>query len=157
MSETSKIKLEIGDIAPDFVTNNQAGDSVHLYELLNQNKKVLLVFYPKDFTPGCTNQLCGIRDVYKEYADLGVTVLGINPRNADSHAKFKAEYKYQFDILVDKDREIIEKYGAKGFLYGRPRIMRGVFLIGTDKKIIYRFWGQQDNQKIINLLKESQN
>lgn len=154
MSETLKIKLEIGDTAPDFVAEIQTGSKVHLYELLNQNKKVLLVFYPKDFTPGCTSQLCDIRDVYKEYQDLGVTVLGVNPGDADSHAKFKNEYNYQFDIIVDKDREIIEKFGAKGFLYGRPRIMRGVFLIGPDKKIIYRFWGQQDNQKIIKLLNE---
>jgi thioredoxin-dependent peroxiredoxin len=154
MSEHTKIKLEIGDIAPDFVTEIQTGEKVHLYDLLEQGKKVLLVFYPADFTPGCTMQLCGIRDIYKEYADLGVTILGVNPGSGESHQKFIEHHKYQFDIAVDKDKEIIEKYGATGFLYGRPRIMRGVFLIGSDKKIIYRFWGQQDNQKIINLLKE---
>lgn len=154
MSETTKIKLEIGDIAPDFSAENQVGETIDLYKILDSKKKVLMVFYPADMTPGCTNQLCGIRDVYKEYSDLGVTVFGINPGTGESHQKFIDKYNYQFDILVDKDREIIEKYGAKGFLYGRPRIMRGVFLIGEDKKIIYRFWGQQDNQKIINLLKQ---
>jgi thioredoxin-dependent peroxiredoxin len=154
MNEKSKIKLEIGDIAPDFTTEVQNGDTFHLYEHLNKDKKVLLVFYPKDFTPGCTNQLCGIRDIYNEYLDLEVTILGVNPGDAQSHTKFKSEYNYQFDIAVDKDKEIIEQYGAKGFLYGNPRIMRGVFLIGSDKKIIYRFWGQQDNQKIINILKQ---
>jgi thioredoxin-dependent peroxiredoxin len=154
MSESTKIKLEIGDTAPDFVTKIETGEDVHLYDVLDSGKKVLLVFYPADFTPGCTTQLCGIRDIYREYTDLGVTVLGINPGNAESHVKFIKQHKYQFNIAVDEDRQIIEKYGAKGFLYGRPRIMRGVFLIGSDKKIIYRFWGQQDNQKIINILKE---
>jgi thioredoxin-dependent peroxiredoxin len=154
MSESTKVKLEIGDTAPDFVANIETGEKVHLYDILDTNKKVLLVFYPADLTPGCTTQLCGLRDVYKEYSDLGVTVLGVNPGDADSHTKFIEKYKYQFNIIVDQDRQIIEKYGAKGFLYGRPRIMRGVFLIGPDRKIIYRFWGQQDNQKILKILNE---
>jgi thioredoxin-dependent peroxiredoxin len=153
MSETPKIKLEIGDIAPNFTAKNQKNETVNLYDVLDSGQKVLLVFYPADFTPGCTAQLCGIRDIYKEYTDLGVTVYGVNPADAESHAKFVEHYNYQFDILVDQDREIIEAYGAKGFLYGRPRIMRGVFLIDSDHKILYRFWGQQDNAKIINLLK----
>ncbi len=152
MSEQPKIKLEVGDIAPDFETINQNGDNIHLYDVLNDGKKVLLVFYPKDFTPGCTTQLCGIRDVFSDYKKFGVTVLGINPADSAKHTEFIKEYSFPFDILVDKDREIIDKYGAKGFLYGRPRIMRGVFLIATDKRIIYRFWGQQDNQKILQLL-----
>lgn len=154
MSESTKIKLEIGDMAPNFVTTVQNGKKIDLYDILDSGRKVLLVFYPADSTPGCTTQLCGIRDVYKEYSDLNVTVLGVNPGNTESHTKFIEKYNYQFDIAVDEDRQIIEKYGAKGFLYGRPRIMRGVFLIESNKKIIYRFWGQQDNQKIINILKE---
>jgi thioredoxin-dependent peroxiredoxin len=154
MSESTKIKLEIGDIAPDFVAKIETGEKIHLYDILKSGKKVLLVFYPADFTPGCTAQLCGIRDIYSQYSDFGVTILGVNPGDADSHKKFIDHHKYQFSIAVDEDRQIIEKYGAKGFLYGRPRIMRGVFLIGSDKKIIYRFWGQQDNQKILNILKE---
>ena len=154
MSETTKIQLEIGDIAPDFDVVLQNNKKFNLYSNLSLGKKVLLVFYPADFTPGCTAQLCKIRDLYEEYSNLGVTILGVNPGTAESHDRFIKEHKYQFDIAVDEDRQIIEKYGAKGFLYGRPRIMRGVFLVGLDKKIIYRFWGQQDNQKIINILKE---
>jgi thioredoxin-dependent peroxiredoxin len=150
----TKVKLEIGDTAPDFNATNQKNESINLYSILDSGKKVLLVFYPSDFTPGCTKQLCGIRDVYSEYESLGVTVLGVNPADAQKHAEFIEHYGYQFDILVDNDREIIDKFGAKGFLYGRPRIMRGVFLIGGDRKIIYRFWGQQNNEKIIELLKK---
>jgi thioredoxin-dependent peroxiredoxin len=152
MTDEKKIKLEIDDIAPDFTAENQAGETIHLYSELENNKNVLLVFYPKDFTPGCTTQLCDIRDVFAEYKKHGVTVLGINPAESAKHAEFIKEYSFPFDILVDKDREIIDKYGAKGFLYGRPRIMRGVFLIGPNKRIIYRFWGQQDNQKILQIL-----
>ena len=152
MSEEPKIKLEIGDVAPDFVSLNQNGDNIHLYNILAGGQNVLLVFYPKNFTPGCTTQLCGIRDVFPDYKNLGVTVLGINPADSHKHAEFIKEYSFPFDIVVDKDREIIDKYGAKGFLYGRPRIMRGVFLIAPNKRIIYRFWGQQDNQKILQIL-----
>jgi thioredoxin-dependent peroxiredoxin len=148
-----KIKLEVGDTAPDFTAVNQKEEKIHLYDLLNQGKKVLLVFYPRDFTPGCTKQLCGIRDIYSEYEKLGVTILGVNPAEAKKHAEFIEHHKYQFDILVDKEKEIIDSFGVMGSLYGRPHIKRGVFLIGPDKKILYRFWGQQDNEKIIELLK----
>jgi thioredoxin-dependent peroxiredoxin len=152
MSEV-KTKLEIGDTAPNFVSINQKEEKICLYDLLNQGKKVLLVFYPRDFTPGCTKQLCGIRDIYSEYEKLGVTILGVNPADSQSHADFIEHHKYQFDILVDKEKEIINSFGVMGSLYGRPHIKRGVFLIGPDKKILYRFWGQQDNEKIIELLK----
>jgi thioredoxin-dependent peroxiredoxin len=150
-----KIKLEIGNTAPDFTAINQKGEIVHLYDILDSGRKVLLVFYPKDFTSGCTTQLCGIRDVYSEYKKHGVVVLGVNPASEESHAKFIAEYSYPFDILVDTEKEIILKYGANGMLYGRPRIMRGVFLISTDKTILYRFWGQQNNEKVIDILAQN--
>jgi thioredoxin-dependent peroxiredoxin len=148
-----RTKLEIGDTAPDFISINQKEEKIHLYDLLDQGKKVLLVFYPRDFTPGCTKQLCGIRDIYSEYEKLGVTILGVNHAEAKKHAEFIEHHKYQFDILVDKEKEIINDYGVMGSLYGHPHIKRGVFLIGPDKKILYRFWGQQDNEKIIELLK----
>jgi peroxiredoxin Q/BCP len=145
--------IQIGDTAPDFTAKNQKGEDINLYSLLQKGQKVLLVFYPADQTPGCTKQLCGIRDVYKEYSDAGVTVLGVNKGNAESHQKFIDAQSYQFDILVDTDMEITESYGAMKKYFDNYIVKRGVFLIDSDKKVLYRFWGQQDNSKILDLLK----
>lgn len=144
--------IQIGDVAPDFTAKNQKGEDINLYTLLESGQKVLLVFYPADETPGCTKQLCGIRDVYKEYQDAGVTVLGVNKGTAASHQKFIDNQSYQFDILVDTEMKITEEYGAMKKYFANYIVKRGVFLIGEDKKVLYRFWGQQDNSKILDLL-----
>ncbi len=86
--ETEAKVLKVGDKAPDFTAKNQAGIEISLSKLLKEGKKVLLVFYPGDDTPGCTSQLCGIRDIYKEYKDLGVEVYGVNHADEKSHQKF---------------------------------------------------------------------
>jgi len=144
--------IKIGDKAPDFTAKNQNGDEINLYSLLDSGQKVLLVFYPADQTPGCTKQLCGIRDVYQEYKDAGVTVVGINKGTAQSHQKFIDAQNYQFDILVDAGNDITEKYGAMKKYFANYIVKRGVFLIDTNKKVLYRFWGQQENEKILDLL-----
>ncbi len=150
MSE--KIQLNVGDIAPNFKSRTQTGESIELYELLEKGSKVLLVFYPKDDTPGCTAQLCGIRDIYKEYKDKGVRVLGVNHGSSESHKDFIEKHNYPFDILVDEKKEIIKSYGSEKLFFKNLVVKRGVFLINTDKKIIYRFWGQQDNEKVLQVL-----
>lgn len=151
-----RVKLSVGDIAPDFSAKVQSGEDVSLSKLLASGQKVLLVFYPGDDTPGCTKQLCGIRDVYKEYTDFGVKVLGVNHGNANSHQKFISTYDYQFDIIVDENKEIINKYGAVKMFFKNKTVKRGVFLIGLDSKIEYIFWGQQDNEKILEMLKNKE-
>jgi peroxiredoxin Q/BCP len=157
MSE-DKIKLKIQDTAPNFVAKVQNSDGsleeIELYKLL-ETQKVLLVFYPGDNTPGCTAQLCGIRDVYSDYQKYNVKVLGVNPANGESHLKFIEKFNYQFGIIIDEDKTIREKYGAIGQFFKAVITKRGVFLINQDKTIDYIFWGQQDNQKIFDLL-ESQ-
>ena len=153
MSESHYLKPEINSNAPDFTLDNQKGESINLYQVLESGQNVLLIFYPADMTPGCTIQLCGVRDLYKEYTDMGVTVLGINHGDAKSHQKFIDQQNYPFDILVDVDKKISEQYGQLKFMFGHKSIKRGVYLIDSNKKIILIKQGQQDNQEILTLLK----
>ena len=155
MSDIPTVKLEVGDLAPDFIALTQSGEKIVLSEVLRSGKKVLIVFYPGDDTPGCTKQLCGIRDVYSEYAKLGVRVFGINHGDAKSHQKFIDKYSYQFDILVDEDKSIAKDFGAIKKFFAHYILKRGVFLINFDGTITYRFWGQHDNQKVIEAIQGS--
>lgn len=147
-------ELKIGDVAPDFTLFTQKGDKVNLYELCEAGKKVLLVFYPQDMTPGCTTQLCGIRDVYDEYKDLDVAVYGVNQDTPHMHSKFIDTYVLPFDLLIDEGRAVAQQFGAVKSIFGNVGTKRGVFLIGSDKKIIYQVWGQQNNEDIIQFLKD---
>jgi len=160
--ETKKInelKLEVGNLAPLFEAEIQNPDATvenfNLEQTLKSGQKVLLVFYPGDDTPGCTAQLCGIRDVYSQYKDLGVKVVGVNHSEAKSHLKFIKKYNYQFGIIVDQDKSIRHKYGAEKLFFKNLTTKRSVFLIDTNQKILFIHWGHQDNSKIIELLKNS--
>ena len=156
MNENKSKSIVIGEKAPDFtatVQNPLSTETITLSTILSQNTKVLLVFYPGDDTSGCTAQLCGIRDIYKEFTDLGVLVLGVNPADSQSHLNFINKYSYPFGIVVDSDKSIREKYGAIGNFYGKIITRRCVFLIDTDSTVIFRHFGQQDNNKILDLLK----
>jgi thioredoxin-dependent peroxiredoxin len=144
--------LVVGSKAPNFSLSNQSGELIELDTVLKSGKRVLLVFYPGDMTPGCTAQLCGIRDIYKDYVNAGVKVFGVNHKDSQSHKKFIDLNGYQFDILVDTDRKVQKEYGAVKKFFNNTTTKRGVFLIDTDGKILYRFWGQQDNQLILNLI-----
>jgi len=148
-------KLEVGDKAPLFKAKNQNGDLIDIQQILESGQQVLLIFYPGDDTPGCTKQLCGIRDVYSEYKKLGVQVFGVNHADEKSHEKFISKYTFQFDILVDTNKEIAKLYGAMKKFFANYVIKRGAFLIGTDGVIQYRYWGQQDNEEIIELIKKT--
>jgi thioredoxin-dependent peroxiredoxin len=152
MTEES-IKLTVGDIAPDFTLNNQKGESISLSKVLKSGKKVLLIFYPGDDTPGCTAQLCGIRDIYKEYQDLDVAVYGLNHANEKSHQKFIDKHNYQFDILVDTDKKVAIEYGQIKKFFAAFVIKRAAYLIDTNGKILFIHQGQQDNSEIIKMLK----
>jgi peroxiredoxin Q/BCP len=159
----NNVKLQLNDKAPDFKAKVQEFDQkaqegivsdFHLYDFLQKTgKKVLLIFYPGDDTPGCTAQLCGVRDVYQEYERLGVKVLGVNPKGGDSHLKFIKKYNFPFGIIIDEDKSIREKYGAVKKFFSATTTKRGVFLIDEKAEIKFIHWGQQDNQKIFDLLK----
>lgn len=146
--------LNVGDKAPLFSLKNQNNDLVELKKVLSDGHKVLLVIYPKDDTPGCTAQMCRVRDDYSEFEKLGVKVYGLNHDSATSHIKFIEKYNFPFDILIDENRKIIKEYGSTKMFFKNETTQRGAYLIDTSEKIIFAQKGQQDNQEILDLLKK---
>ena len=104
--------IEEGKPAPDFEATTDAGETVKLSEL--RGKPVVLYFYPKDDTPGCTAQACGIRDAYGEFEQAGAVVLGVSPDSVSKHVKFKTKYDLPFTLLADPEHELAERYGVWG-------------------------------------------
>jgi thioredoxin-dependent peroxiredoxin len=123
-----------GEAAPDFTLENDAGETVSLSDF--RGKPVVLYFYPKDDTPGCTAQACGIRDAYGEFERAGAVVLGVSPDKVGKHAKFKEKYDLPFTLLADPEHEVAERYGVWGEKRYMGRTYWGVnrttFLIGPD-------------------------
>ena len=129
--------LAEGDPAPDFALTSDAGDRVQLSEL--RGKPVVLYFYPKDDTPGCTKQACGIRDAYGEFERAGAVVLGVSPDNEGSHVKFKKKYDLPFTLLADTDHAVADEYGVWGekSYMGKKYtgVKRSTFVIDADGNI----------------------
>jgi thioredoxin-dependent peroxiredoxin len=153
MSESKSIV--VGQLVPDFsalVQNPNGTENFNLKNTLATGQKVLFIFYPGDDTPGCTAQLCGVRDFYTTYQKYGVKVIGVNPASGESHLKFIQKHDYPFGIIVDENKSIRELFGAVGSFFGKPTTKRSVFLVDLDGKVIFRHFGQQDNEKIFELL-----
>jgi peroxiredoxin Q/BCP len=134
--------VEEGKPAPDFALTSDAGETVKLADL--RGKQVVIYFYPKDDTPGCTTQACGIRDAYGEFERAGAVVLGISPDSEASHVKFKDKYELPFTLLADTDHAVSEQYGVWGEKKYMGRTYMGVnrstFVIaedGTVKKVMH--------------------
>ncbi len=131
-------KLAIGDKAPDFEALTDGGEMVKLSDY--RGRKVVLYFYPKDDTSGCTKQACGFRDRYTEIEERDAVVLGVSPDGQASHQKFKTKYDLPFTLLVDQDHAIAELYGVWGekSMYGKTYmgILRSHFVIDADGKIV---------------------
>jgi peroxiredoxin Q/BCP len=126
-----------GDQAPDFTLQSDAGTDVTLSSL--RGHPVVLYFYPKDDTPGCTTQACGIRDAWAEFERAGAVVLGVSPDGERSHAKFRDKYDLPFTLLADTDHSVAEKYGVwreKSYL-GKTYfgVNRSTFVIDEDGKV----------------------
>jgi peroxiredoxin Q/BCP len=122
--ETLKMAaLSIGDTAPDFTLKNQNGEAVRLYDLLAE-KSVVLYFYPKDETAGCTAEACGFRDAYEDFVAAGAEVVGVSQDSVASHQKFATNRRLPFVLLSDPEGEIAAQYGATATLFGlwRARI-----------------------------------
>jgi thioredoxin-dependent peroxiredoxin len=102
--------VEEGKPAPDFELTSDSGERVKLSDF--RGKPVVLYFYPKDDTPGCTTQARGIRDVYSDFRDRGAVVLGVSPDDEASHVKFKQKYSLPFTLLADPEHEVAEEYGV---------------------------------------------
>jgi thioredoxin-dependent peroxiredoxin len=131
-------ELKPGDPAPDFETTNDAAEKVKLSDL--RGKRVVLYFYPKDNTTGCTQQACGFRDSYHEIEAQNAVVLGVSPDSARSHQGFRSKYALPFPLLVDWDHSIAEKYGVwrEKSMYGRKYmgVLRSHFVIDEQGKIV---------------------
>src|SRR5690348_4278021 len=117
--------IEEGSQAPDFELTSDTGETVRLSEL--RGKPVVLYFYPKDDTPGCTTQACGIRDAYAEFERAGAVVLGVSPDDEASHVKFREKYELPFGLLADPGHAVAELYGVWGEKKYKGRTYEGVF------------------------------
>jgi thioredoxin-dependent peroxiredoxin len=136
------MSLQLGDLAPDFSLLDTQGNLVRLSDL--RGRRVVLYFYPRDNTPGCTKEACGFRDSYSDYQAQDVVVLGISTDDAKTHAKFTTKYQLPFSLLCDPDAAIAQAYGSYGLKKFMGKEFMGVyrhtFVIGSDGTIerIYR-------------------
>ena len=135
--------VEEGKPAPEFELTADSGETIRLSDL--RGKPVVLYFYPKDDTPGCTTQACGIRDAWSEFEETGSVVLGVSPDDEVSHVRFKEKYSLPFALLADPEHEVAEEYGVwkERNLYGKKSmgIERSTFVIdagGNVSKVMRR-------------------
>jgi len=139
--------LSIGDEAPDIVSTTHKGEPLKLRDFRGK-KNVVLYFYPGDFTPVCTSEACGFRDMYEELVGKGTEVIGVSIDSAESHNKFAAKYGLAFPLLSDPNKEIAKKYEAIGFLTTiLGRVSRVTFVIDRDGKIAGIFRGELSAKK----------
>ena len=129
--------LKVGEMAPDFELEDDSGARVRLSEL--RGKTVVLYFYPRDDTPGCTKEACSFRDSWAAVKASGAAVYGLSPDTVEKHRAFREKYGLQFPLLSDRDRSVMKAYGAFGakIMYGREveGVIRSTFIIGPDGKV----------------------
>ena len=153
-------KLE-GKPAPDFTLTDQRGKDVSLSDYAG--KHVILYFYPRDDTPGCTKEACGFRDLWKQIGKRGAVVLGVSPDGEASHAKFATKYDLPFTLLSDPDRKVMTRYGAFGekMMYGKKTkgVIRSTVWIGPDG-VVKKHWArvakaESHPEQVLEALSES--
>ncbi|WP_433748262.1 thioredoxin-dependent thiol peroxidase [Falsibacillus pallidus] len=130
--------VEIGQLAPDFELTASNGEKVKLSDYRGK-KNVVLYFYPKDMTPGCTTEACDFRDQYESFSGLDTVILGVSPDPIDKHQKFVEKHSLPFLLLVDEDHKVAEDYGVwqlkKNFGKEYMGIVRSTFIIGKDGQL----------------------
>jgi len=135
--------IEEGKPAPDFELQSDTGDTVKLSDL--KGRPVVLYFYPKDDTPGCTVEACEFRDSYDVFRERGAEILGVSPDDVASHGKFKSKYELPFTLLADPEHEVAEKYGVweERNSYGKKSmgIKRSTFIIDSDGNVARAMMG----------------
>jgi len=149
--------VEEGKAAPDFELGDDRGERVSLSSL--RGRPVVLYFYPKDDTPGCTKQACGLRDVYDAFRERGAVVLGISPDDAESHEAFRAKYELPFTLLSDPGHEVAESYGAwvEKNVYGKKSmgVERSTFVIdagGSVARVMRKVQPETHAQQVLDAL-----
>ncbi len=129
--------VQEGQTAPDFSLLDQTGETVQLSAL--RGKHVVLYFYPKDDTPGCTKEACGFRDLHAEFEAAGAVILGVSPDSVKSHEKFRTKYDLPFRLLSDAEKEVVQLYGVwkEKSMYGRKYmgVERTTFVIDREGKV----------------------
>lgn len=130
-------ELQAGDKAPDFELTSDTGEKIKLSDF--RGKKVVLYFYPKDMSSGCTTQACGFRDEYPAIEEKNAVVLGVSPDGVESHRKFKSKHDLPFTLLVDEDHAVADLYGVWGekSMYGRKYmgVIRSHFVIDEEGRL----------------------
>jgi thioredoxin-dependent peroxiredoxin len=151
--------ISFGIPAPDFTLNDDTGVTRRLSDYRGQS--VVLYFYPKDDTPGCTTEACNFRDDYSAYVEAGVTVLGVSPDSPKSHAKFKNKYQLPFPLLADEDHAVCETYGvwAQKKFMGREYmgVLRTTFVISPDgniKRVFENVKPAEHSSEVLQAIKE---
>ncbi|HEY1007245.1 MAG TPA: thioredoxin-dependent thiol peroxidase [Sphingobacteriaceae bacterium] len=150
--------LKEGDMAPDFTAKDQNGNNFTLSSL--RGRDVILYFYPKDDTPGCTAEACSFRDNYQSLQGQGFEVVGVSTDDERSHQKFISKYELPFTLISDTDKQIVTEYGVwvEKNMYGRKSMgtARKTFIIGADgviRKIIDKVDSKNSSQQVLDLLK----
>lgn len=150
--------LKEGDKAPLFEGKNQDGKTVKLTDF--QGKKLILYFYPKDDTPGCTAEACDLRDNYNYWINNGYAIIGVSPDNEKSHLKFKQKYNLPFDLISDPDAKILRSFGAWGQkqMYGKTYdgVLRTTYVIdenGVIKEVFTKVDTKNHTSQITQQLK----
>ncbi|MEQ8859975.1 MAG: thioredoxin-dependent thiol peroxidase [Pseudomonadales bacterium] len=151
--------IEEGKAAPAFTLKDATGNKVALKDF--KGRTVVVYFYPKDDTPGCTKEACGFRDLWKDIQKTGTVVLGVSPDDGASHTKFAAKYKLPFTLLSDPEKSVMEKYGAWGEknMYGKKTmgVIRSTVIVGPDGKV-KKHWkrvakAETHPEKVLEVLK----
>ncbi len=152
------VTLEVGDKAPDFNALLTDGSQVSLNDILSNDERVVLYFYPKDNTPGCTTQACDFRDNYSILQSAGYRVLGVSKDSSKSHLNFTDKYELNFDLIVDQDIELHQKYGVwrEKNNYGKTYmgVSRSTFVIDTDGSLIWVGYNIRAKGHVEKLMRE---
>jgi len=151
--------LDVGKKAPDFSLLNQDEKKISLKDFIGQ--KVVLYFYPKDDTSGCTKEACNFSDDLPKFSKIDAVILGVSPDSVKSHKKFSEKYKLKFDLLADDEKKVVEKYGVwkEKSMYGRKYmgVERTTFIIdenGKIKKIFNKVKVDGHNREVLEALKD---
>ena len=156
---TEQKRLEIGDQAPAFTLPNDSGETTSLADY--QGKRVLVYFYPRANTPGCTTEACDFRDSLTQLNDLGIEVVGISPDTVDKLVAFREKNNLTFPLLADPDKNVLKEWGAFGEKKNYGKIVEGVirstFLVGTDGTIELALYNVRATGHVARVLRELDN